>query len=632
MGKANTLLRAAKAKLTTAFHKFTRRHQSKHPGAENLTYSVHLGTGLSSDDSISEQLLDSAPPVLPALPFFPALSVLPPVPSLPLFTAAPPRRSMLRYVVTNYMDGSSKADYDSNVDSSGHYSETGRARAESNVALQPVNSEVTMTKHSDFPESEESATISSASNTLANTPQVPEMSGGESDISGRLLPFGRGLRHRHRRSIDEWLAGQIFEPRPAETDEGEFVEDRNVSISNGPPSSRHLSSGNSSVDTFRHWRTRRPNDGLNPTGVPDPFLNRQPTPEQRAPVPTTLDDLDNDTPARWSEDFDKFSSDGKQRKVTQTAPGNFSLQPRDYRLETPRQRPTSEELEAFKHREGSQPTAQPATANAGVAQPVFSQPGAAVQNAQASIGAMYQGFLQVDAAFLQLSRENQMLEQNMAAAMDRNRALEQELARALATISERDAELEWWRTVMANINRDFVAAGLEPVTPPPQAAPPRTPLDQVFPERADGYTRPPLSRGSVDTQAPLHRNSSDEGGSVIHHEEAAPAFAFGEYPEESETSDLYGADDSGNDSDASGYDGDISNGMDSGGNGCNGDDNDGGDYDGDDEDDGEADDDDDDLGSTESFAQPHSFAYRETASDSALADFEKTTANTPADE
>ncbi|OQU97369.1 hypothetical protein CLAIMM_03307 [Cladophialophora immunda] len=568
MRKAKEYFKGAKTKLTTAFHMFKRGHPFQHHGADIFRFSVHQETEVASDDSGTEQVVQQNAAL-----------------------GSDRHRSMLRYVITNYMDGSSQADCDSNLYSAGQQPEEGHTRADDNPAFHPLKSKVTFSRLSDVPDSEDWATTSGAANTNtpAYIPEAPEMGGQGANASGWTRLPQQSLRHRRRRSLSDWLETQVLGRRPTHSYEG-----RTVSISDAVPSPRHLSSGNSSEDTFGRWRNRRPNDGLNPNGASDPFLNRQPASEQREPVPMTLDDLDKDTPARWSADYDKFSSDGKQPKAEETVPRDSSLQPREYRLKTPPQRPCPERLNVRKRRKGI----QSAAANAGVpekaptvaaenavahdpeadhyagaqenagahegnprsAQPAPFQPGGAGRHVQAAMETMHRSFWQLDATIRQLDLENLAHRQNVRALMDRNRDLEQELERAWGAVRERDAELERWRGAvdiasqalrsaqLQHQNQQNGEAGNAPPPSTPQSTPPRTPGQHMLPNYAEGYPMPPLSAGSVDAGASSpNQGSSDDMGSVVHHQVGEQAYGFDTFGEESETSDMYGGDDCGGD-------------------------------------------------------------------------------------
>ncbi|OAP61409.1 hypothetical protein AYL99_03612 [Fonsecaea erecta] len=593
MGKAKSFFTGAKEKLTRTFQVFKRRHLFQHQGSDNL-YSVHHGPEASSDDSDTEQLIQQDDHAAPAPPVLPDNT---------LISAEP--QSTLKYVNTHYMDGSSDADYDSIADSAEQMSEEGHRRADDNIALRRIDSEVTTTKLPDNPDSDESATSSDAANTLANFPEAPEMSGEEGDILGGNLPEGRTLRHRHCRSLTDWLEG------------------RTGSLSSAAPSSRHLSSGNSSTDTFACWRNRRPNHGLASTGESDPFLDDQPAPEPQPepeqPAATTPQDLDNDAPFNWAEEYDKFSSDGKQRKVEQTAPGEFSLQPREYRLNTPGPRQDPEDVRVLKLRWRDQvaaararvpDSATPVAAgnayaygvNVGAAQPVPFQPGAAVREVQIRMEAMHQAFWKVDEALRQLDRENQMHQQNVRFLVDRNQALEHELKIVRAAVRDRDAELEQLRAAV-----DIANQALQLVQRPhqsPQNGPSGNAVRSPPPVLR---LTPPLTSwnrsGSMTPQtSSTQGDSGGSTGTVVHHEVAEQVFDPGADEGSSETSDIYGGDK---------YDG---------GDELQDDDEDWVDTDDSSEDDGEGGG--MDLSYDDPASRPDRFGFRETASESALQDFQ----------
>ncbi|KIW76220.1 hypothetical protein Z517_10966 [Fonsecaea pedrosoi CBS 271.37] len=550
MAKAKEFFRAAKTKLSRAFHIFKRERPYQHQGINSFTSFVQQGTEVSSNDSGVGQLAQQGDPSVPTQ-----------------------GQSTLRYVISNYMEGSSEADYDSILDSAGQLSEKGHGRFDNNLALQLLKSEVTETKLSELPESEESPIGSALTPTSANILGTSEVSGQETNASTWNLLLGQTLRrHRHHRSLSDWLEEQVFEPRPTNPDLTE-ADSRGMDISEAPPSSRHLSSGNSSADTFGRWRRRRPDDGLAPTGVPDPFVNHEPTAEQRGLPAMTLDELNHETPSRWSADFDKFSSDGQQRKLARTASGNFSLRPQQYSLKTPPQRPRTEEINVRKNRERTKfaadtskvseeaenVAANDTNADKDSGQPASFQPGAAVLGAQTAMESMHRSFWQVDAALRQLSLENQTHQKNMRTVLDRNQALEQELERAHAVVREKDAELELLRRVIGNVAHALLAFPIPGV--PGQAqqksqggsvspisasklSEPQTPANQALRDYSRGYTMRKLSTGSINTDAAnTPQKDSDEAGSVVPHEVIDPGFGFDMAYQESETSDMYGGDD-----------------------------------------------------------------------------------------
>ncbi|OAL33375.1 hypothetical protein AYO20_07386 [Fonsecaea nubica] len=605
MAKAKEFFRAAKTKLSRAFHIFKREYSYQHQGMNSFTYFVQQGAEVSSNDSGAEQLVQQGDASVP-----------------------PQGQSTLRYVISNYMEGSSEADYDSNLDFAGQPSEKGRGRFDNNPALRPLNSEVTETELSDVEESEESPIGSGVGTTSAKILRISEVNGQETNASSWNLLLGQTIRHRHHRSLSDWLEEQVFEPRPTNPGLTE-ADSRGMDISEAPPSSRHLSSGNSSADTFGRWRRRHPDDGLAPTGVPDPFVNHQPTAEQRGLPATTLDELNHETPSRWSADFDKFSSDGQQRKVAQTASGNFSLRPRQYSLKTPPQRPRAEEIKVRKNRvkpqfaadtskvseEAETVAAENTGTNKGNAasdQPAFFQPGAAVLGAQTAMETMHRSFWQVDGALRQLTLENQTHQKNMRTVLDRNQALEQELERAHAVVREKDAELELLRRVIGNVAHALLAFPIPGVPgqaqqnsqggsacPPSgsKLSEPQTPADQTLRDYSRGYTVRKLSTGSVNTDAAnSHEKDCDEAGSVVHREVANPGFGFDLAYQESETSDMYGDDDYVRNKEADGeYDGEDEGEKDDGASGTP-------------------------FSSSEQAAQPESLDHQETPLQSSIGD------------
>ncbi|EXJ66117.1 uncharacterized protein A1O5_10732 [Cladophialophora psammophila CBS 110553] len=502
MGKAKAFLRGVMAKLTSALHVFKPGRPPRHHGTENSPYSVVQGPGSATEDTDTEQ--SEMQPATAALPDTVSdapgteqsksqstMTATPeiasenhgteePEPQSPL--AAPPEpttndsgteqpvlqsdltvlsrgRSMLRYVIANFTDGSSKADYDSDLASPGQQSEEGRRRAEENFALERIDSQLTTTRRPDPPDSDESAI----------------------DLDAEAAT---------RRSIRGWLEAQILEPRPPYN-------------------------GHSEID----YKAICLSGGLLMPGLSDPSLTLkgQLTPEQRQPLATNLEDPKDETPTRWSADYDQFSSDGKQRKVEQVSLGHFELQPRSCSLNTPLPRPGREQLKAWKLRGANQSAgvdpglteetdrvaaqnAAAQTGNAGPTQIDRFEPVAA-HNAQIAMEAMHRSFQQVEEAYRQFDFENQAHWRNMRWQIERNNLLQQELDTARAAVRERDAEIERLRGLIYNASQTLRAA------------------------------RHPNSTNS----------SVDETDSVIHHSVVDPLFSSGELGEEGET-DMYGDD------------------------------------------------------------------------------------------
>ncbi|EXJ62378.1 hypothetical protein A1O7_02812 [Cladophialophora yegresii CBS 114405] len=127
-------------------------------------------------------------------------------------------------------------------------------------------------------------------------------------------------------------------------------------------SSRHLASGASSKDTFG-LRGKPKNPKLGTTSVlfggreslSDPFIESKPEKEcLESTLPISVDHsktqvqsvtiadatsvTENKTPkspARWSDDYDQFSSDGQNHRLTQVASGQYELLGRGYHLKPP---------------------------------------------------------------------------------------------------------------------------------------------------------------------------------------------------------------------------------------------------------------------------------------------------------
>lgn len=157
---------------------------------------------------------------------------------------------------------------------------------------------------------------------------------------------GQSLQRLHH-SIDPSEAStQIFGSSPAGT-----ASTRQILSS--PLSSRHLASGGSSNDTFAAWNNVEvfePRERivvvLGVETLTDPFI--QSVPELDAETPTRdqqkegdaedaviVDNQNSSTPARWSEDFDKFSSDGQRRRLVRVASQQYELRDRGYHLNPP---------------------------------------------------------------------------------------------------------------------------------------------------------------------------------------------------------------------------------------------------------------------------------------------------------
>ncbi|KIW89763.1 uncharacterized protein Z519_09920 [Cladophialophora bantiana CBS 173.52] len=468
------------AKLTSALHVLKPGRPPRHHRTENNPYSVVRGPGSATEDTDTEQSKPQSAMAVSREIVSEDSGTEEPEPQSPLdapperaikdssteqpalqsdLTVLPQGRSMLRYVTTNFTDGSSKADYDSDLASPEQPSEEGRRRVQENFALERIDSQLTITRRSDAPNSDESA----------------------ADLDAEATP---------RRSIRGWLEAQIFEPRPPHK-------------------------GHSEID----YKAICLSGGLLMPGLSDPSLTLkgQLTPEQRQPLTTNLEDPKDETPTRWSEDYDQFSS-GKQRKVEQVSLGHFGLQPRSCSINTPLPRPCREQLKAWKLRGANQSAevypgvadetdcvaAENADAqggNAGSTRIDRFEPDAA-HNAQIAMEAMHRSLRQLEEACRQFDFENQAHRRNKRWKIERNNLLKQELDAARAAVRERDVEIERLCGLIHNASQTLRAA-----------------------------RHPNPTNGSVH-----------ETDSVTQNPVVDPIFCSGELGEESETSAMYGVD------------------------------------------------------------------------------------------
>ncbi|KAJ9604038.1 hypothetical protein H2200_011561 [Cladophialophora chaetospira] len=152
-----------------------------------------------------------------------------------------------------------------------------------------------------------------------------------------------------RPSVPEAMNAQILGSSPPEPASAKATL-------SSTPSTRHLASGGSTNDTFGAWRRRQIATPENHDiviggieGLSDPFMQQapeslpQPAAEEDAETSRTQAERndgaghDEGTPsnARWSDEYDQFSSDGQQRRLTQVSPGHYELLERGYVLKTP---------------------------------------------------------------------------------------------------------------------------------------------------------------------------------------------------------------------------------------------------------------------------------------------------------
>lgn len=439
-------------------------------------------------------------------------------------------RGRIRYVITNWTEGSSRADNSSTQSPTSsrpsyrrsaprptlagqvNFPALRRRRASNNLRPRPLDSVPTST-----PEPEESRTTDIA----AASPQPlqgeeepsldlnatqPTLSSDSIQCEGmaKVPAKVKILKHEARPSVPSEVNARIF--APVKTGNAEEAAPQLSPIAR-PPSSRHLSPGTSSADTFQGWRRRQPDDGVAPhiaigghNALPDPFTDGQPTPAQQpqapqahalaqlgalldAPGAATVENAVEFSTTRPWDDFssDEFPSAGNAREVVQVGPEQWELRPKEYRLGTPPLRPGRNDilnhprLRAFlappcepgtgwsqsTDKVQRAPGATPRPNSIPPPNPMGSDrymlvglaPGVAVKNARLGIAGLQQALERITDNFDALANNNEALTNNAAVDGHRRERVEQELTLAWAALRERDLEIDRLRGIIVHANR-----------------------------------------------------------------------------------------------------------------------------------------------------------------------------------
>ncbi|EXJ90677.1 hypothetical protein A1O1_03781 [Capronia coronata CBS 617.96] len=325
MDVSKNLLSRSRAKVTSAFRKVsaTASHLLHRQNARARTATPRPGV-VQDTASIDNSGADAAIPM-------PEPRTTGPHPT----AVQPLRQSILRYVSTNYSDGSSIADVSStdsgasspfapNGNEGGatsgpglyyrEYTVLGERRAADNFALWPIDSPLTAMSQPRLPDAEPATSVVGQS---ART------------LRCRSIHIGSSLRqvskHESKPSVSDDVNAQIFGPVQTGNDDSDPPATPNPDVASAPKLSFSSAGGRSSA-SWSHRTPSTPGDSFvvgDSSILPDPFVERPAparaagSPQQDAPVVASA----KPSPAgRWSDfDSDEFSSMGSKRLVRATS-------------------------------------------------------------------------------------------------------------------------------------------------------------------------------------------------------------------------------------------------------------------------------------------------------------------------